>query len=205
MKALGNINLLYLSPQCDSKLLVTNHILNILFTTCRFSVTTDLLPAEASTSKDPDTENPDTEKGAFTSVDSGLISNLMTTVFLKEAACSSSVRHGPICKYDFISKISIFKVYTNLLPDSCPLFNYDDSPILHGAESQNRAMKPPIIHWSLSVCWQIAHPAHRHHHLGGGELSAEGQRHLGGVKLLLVLNLHWLIMVLADGTTLRGK
>ena len=43
----------------------------------------------------------------------------------------------------------------------------------------------------LSVCWQIAHPAHRH--LGGGELSAEGQRHLGGVKpgqLLLFLNLH---------------
>ena len=83
MKALGNINLLYLSPQCDSKLLVTNHILNILSTTCMFSVTTDLLPAEAGTSKDPDTENPDTVKGAFTSVDSGLISNLMTTVLLK--------------------------------------------------------------------------------------------------------------------------
>ena len=83
MKALGNINLLYLSPQCDSKLLVINHILNILSTTCTFSVTTDLLPAEAGTSKDPDTENPDKVKGAFTSVDSGLISNLMTTVLLK--------------------------------------------------------------------------------------------------------------------------
>ena len=56
-------------------------------------------------------------------------------------------------------------------------------------------MKPQIIHRSLDVCWQIAHPAHRHHHLGGGELSAEGQRYLGGLepgqlKLLLVLNLH---------------
>ena len=70
MKALGNIYLLYLSPQCDAKLLVipplvsphSNHILNILSTTCTFSVTTDLLPAEASTY--PDTENPDTVDGS---------------------------------------------------------------------------------------------------------------------------------------------
>ena len=81
MKALGNINLLYLSPQCDSNLLVTNHILNILSTTCTFSVTSDLLPAEAST--DPDTENLDTVRGAFTSIDCGLTSNLMTTFLLK--------------------------------------------------------------------------------------------------------------------------
>ena len=85
MKALGNIYLLYLSPQCDAKLLVipphSNHILNILSTTCTFSVTTDLLPAEASTY--PDAENPDTVRGAFTSIDCGLTSNLMTTVLLK--------------------------------------------------------------------------------------------------------------------------
>ena len=62
-------------------------------------------------------------------------------------------------------------------------------------------MKPPIIHLSLSVCWHSAHPAH--HHLGGGELSASGQRYFGDVEpgqLLLVLNLFQLIMVLADGT-----
>ena len=52
-------------------------------------------------------------------------------------ACSSSVRHGSIWNYDFISKQSIIKVHTNLPP-----------------ESRNRAMKPPIIHRSLSVCWQ---------------------------------------------------
>ena len=80
MKALGNIYLLYLSPQCDAKLLViqplmsphSHHILNILSTTCTFSVTSDLLPVEAST--DPDTENPDT------SVDCGLTSDLMTVL-----------------------------------------------------------------------------------------------------------------------------
>ena len=65
---------------CDAKLLVipplvslqSYHILNILFTTCTFSVTSDLLPVEAST--DPDTENPDT------SVDCGLTSDLMTVL-----------------------------------------------------------------------------------------------------------------------------
>ena len=75
------------------------------------------------------------------------------------------------------------------------IIDNDDTPILHGAEFRNRAMKPQIIHRSLDVCWQIAHPAHRHHHLGGGELSAKVQRYLGGLepgqlKLLLVLNLH---------------